>query len=31
VHRLEGGHEFAVVERALPLVLADAAEAFGRP
>jgi S-formylglutathione hydrolase FrmB len=28
VHRLEGGHEFALVERALPLVLADAAEFF---
>jgi S-formylglutathione hydrolase FrmB len=31
VHRLEGGHEFAVVERALPLVLADAARFFGTP
>ena len=30
VHRLEGAHEFAVVERALPLVLADAAEFFSR-
>lgn len=29
VHWLEGGHEFAVVERALPRVLADAAAAFG--
>lgn len=29
VHRLEGGHEFALVERALPLVLADAAASFG--
>lgn len=28
VHTLEGGHEFAVVERALPLVLGDAARAF---
>ncbi len=28
VHRLDGGHEFALVERALPLVLADAAEFF---
>ena len=28
VHRLEGGHEFSLVERALPLVLADAAEFF---
>jgi S-formylglutathione hydrolase FrmB len=28
VHRLEGGHEFALVERAVPLVLADAAEFF---
>jgi S-formylglutathione hydrolase FrmB len=28
VHRLEGGHEFAVVERAVPLVLADAADFF---
>ncbi len=28
VHSLEGGHEFALVERALPLVLADAAEFF---
>ena len=30
VHRLDGGHEFAVVERAVPLVLADAMAAFGR-
>jgi len=30
VHRLEGGHEFSVVERALPIVLADAAESFGK-
>jgi len=30
VHRLEGGHEFAVVERAVPLVLADAMAAFAR-
>ena len=30
VHRLEGGHEFALVERALPLVLADAAVFFAR-
>ncbi|MBI5767174.1 MAG: hypothetical protein HZA93_05215 [Verrucomicrobia bacterium] len=28
VHRLEGGHEFPLVERAVPLVLADAAEFF---
>jgi S-formylglutathione hydrolase FrmB len=28
VHRLEGGHTFAVVEKALPLVLADAAKFF---
>ncbi len=28
VHRLDGGHEFSLVERALPLVLADAAEFF---
>ena len=28
VHRLEGGHEFSLVERAIPLVLADAAECF---
>ena len=28
VHRLEGGHEFSLVERAIPLVLADAAEFF---
>lgn len=28
VHWLEGGHEFAVVERAVPLVLAEAAEFF---
>lgn len=28
VHWLEGGHTFDVVERALPLVLADAAKAF---
>ena len=28
VHWLEGGHEFALVERAVPLVLADAAEFF---
>ncbi|MCX6953442.1 MAG: alpha/beta hydrolase-fold protein [Verrucomicrobia bacterium] len=28
VHRLEGGHEFSLVERALPLVLADAANFF---
>jgi S-formylglutathione hydrolase FrmB len=31
VHRLEGAHEFPVVERALPLVLADAAASFGTP
>lgn len=31
VHWLEGGHEFSLVERALPLVLADAAKAFRRP
>ncbi|MBL9201759.1 MAG: hypothetical protein JNL39_14710 [Opitutaceae bacterium] len=31
VHRLDGGHEFSVVERALPLVLADAAAFFSRP
>lgn len=30
VHRLEGGHEFSLVERAVPLVLADAAECFQR-
>lgn len=30
VHRLEGGHEFALVERAVPLVLADAMTAFER-
>ncbi len=30
VHRLDGGHEFAVVERAVPLVLADAMAAFER-
>lgn len=29
VHRLEGKHEFALVERAVPLVLADAAAFFG--
>ena len=28
VHWLEGGHEFALVERAVPIVLADAAERF---
>ncbi len=28
VHWLEGGHEFALVERAVPLVLADAADFF---
>lgn len=28
VHRLEGGHEFPLVIRSLPLVLADAASAF---
>lgn len=28
VHRLEGGHEFPLVQRAVPLVLADAAEFF---
>jgi len=28
VHRLEGGHEFSLVERAIPLVLADAPEFF---
>jgi len=28
VHRLEGGHEFPLVERAIPLVLADAPEFF---
>ena len=31
VHRLEGGHEFSLVERAIPLVLADAAEFFHKP
>ncbi|MGH8018883.1 MAG: alpha/beta hydrolase [Opitutaceae bacterium] len=31
VHRLEGGHEFALVQQAVPLVLADAAELFARP
>lgn len=30
VHWLEGGHEFALVESAVPLVLADAAEFFAR-
>lgn len=30
VHWLEGGHEFSVVERAVPLVLADASAFFGR-
>jgi S-formylglutathione hydrolase FrmB len=30
VHRLEGGHEFSLVERALPLVIADAARFFSR-
>ncbi len=30
VHRLEGGHEFPLVVRALPLVLADAAARFDR-
>ena len=29
VHWLEGGHEFAIVERAVPLVLADAAKSLG--
>jgi S-formylglutathione hydrolase FrmB len=28
VHRLEGGHEFPLVERAVPLVLADATDFF---
>jgi hypothetical protein len=28
VHWLEGGHEFPLVERAVPLVLADVAEFF---
>ena len=31
VHRLEGGHEFSLVERAVPLVLADAAAYFSKP
>lgn len=31
VHRLEGGHEFSLVERAVPLVLADAAAYFSAP
>lgn len=31
VHPLEGGHEFSLVERAVPLVLADAAAYFSRP
>jgi transcriptional regulator with XRE-family HTH domain len=31
VHRLEGGHEFSVVERAVPLVLADARRFFENP
>lgn len=32
IHRLEGGHEFSVVERGLPLVIADAAAFFrGEP
>lgn len=30
IHRLEGGHEFPVVERALPLVLADATAFFAQ-
>ncbi len=30
VRRLEGGHEFALVERAVPLVLSDAMAAFDR-
>ena len=29
VHWLEGGHEFSLVEAAIPIVLADAAEFFG--
>jgi hypothetical protein len=28
VRQLEGGHEFSLVERAVPLVLADAARFF---
>ncbi len=28
VHRLEGGHEFPLVERAVPLVIADATAFF---
>lgn len=31
VHRLEGGHEFSLVEKALPLVLADAAAFLAKP
>jgi S-formylglutathione hydrolase FrmB len=31
VHRLDGGHEFDLVERAIPLVLADAADCFATP
>jgi S-formylglutathione hydrolase FrmB len=30
IHRLEGGHEFSVVERAVPIVLADAEKFFRR-
>lgn len=30
VHHLDGGHEFSLVERAVPLVLADAAAAFSK-
>jgi S-formylglutathione hydrolase FrmB len=31
VHRLEGRHEFSVVEQAVPLVLADATDFFAQP
>lgn len=31
VHRLEGGHEFTVVERAVPIVLAEARRVFEQP
>lgn len=31
LHRLEGGHEFDLVERAIPLIVADAAACFANP
>ena len=31
IHRLNGGHQFEVVQRAVPLVLNDAAQTFKRP